>query len=66
MSDTFVQKAVDLAPLLRYTADLAAEGESFVPYVAMLASIKGDLVRLFEEEMPDSINLHTVNPKESS
>lgn len=59
-----LQEMTDLAPMLRYAASLCVEGQPGTPYFAMLASIKGELNRLFEA-MPADFDPHSPLPKES-
>jgi len=60
-----LQVAADLAPMLTYAASLAVEGKPAVAYFAMLASIRGELNRLFTQH-DLKLDVHNPLPKESS
>lgn len=66
--DDPLQTAVDLAEMLRYTATLAVEGKPATGYLAMLASIRGELNRLFSADLAAAAHSPLPAPthKESS
>lgn len=57
-----LQRAADLAPMLTYAASLAGEGKQATPYIAMLASVRGELNRIFAASSGIDKAVHSTLP----